>query len=62
MIIDGEFLLGVAAVVTSIATLWRTVRQARPDLAGEEQKKKRNGRKQPRTHPARAEKVRGEIG
>lgn len=26
VIIDGSFLLGVAAVVTSIATLWRAVK------------------------------------
>ncbi len=26
VIIDGSFLLGVAAVLTSVATLWRAVR------------------------------------
>ncbi len=26
VIIDGSFLLGVAAILTSIATLWRTAR------------------------------------
>lgn len=26
VIIDGSLLLGIAAIVTSIATLWRTVR------------------------------------
>lgn len=29
VIIDGSFLLGVAAVVTSIATLWRAIRERR---------------------------------
>ncbi|AOF94836.1 putative membrane protein (plasmid) [Sphingobium sp. RAC03] len=26
MIIDGSFLLGIAAVLTSIATLWRSLK------------------------------------
>jgi hypothetical protein len=27
VIIDGAFLLGIAAILTSVATLWGTVRQ-----------------------------------
>lgn len=29
MIIDGSFLLGIAAVLTSIATLWRSLKGRR---------------------------------
>lgn len=29
MIIDGSFLLGIAAVLTSIATLWRSLKGQR---------------------------------
>jgi hypothetical protein len=29
VIIDGSFLLGIAAVLTSIATLWRSVKDRR---------------------------------
>lgn len=29
LIIDGSFLLGVAAVLTSLATLWRAVKERR---------------------------------
>ena len=31
IVVDGQFLLGVAAVLTSLATLWRAVRK--PDDA-----------------------------
>ena len=27
VIIDGSFLFGIAGILTSVATLWRTVRQ-----------------------------------
>lgn len=33
IIFDGSFLLGVAAVLTSIATLWRTVRGGSPQTS-----------------------------
>ena len=29
IVVDGQFLLGVAAVLTSIATLWRTLRNTK---------------------------------
>lgn len=35
VIIDGSFLLGVAAVVTSIANLWRAIRDWRGVKAGQ---------------------------
>ena len=52
VIIDGSFLIGVAAVLTSMATLWRAAREepcrkpiASPRQIGEQQHEKldRNG-------------------